>query len=276
MNLFLELLQISVGAKAVHDSCLMTKGCTAAEWYSVLEEAERQAVVGVMFCSLEQLKENGAKCMESMPQTLMLQWIGEVMQIEQQNAITTKACQELCKQFEMDGFNTCVLKGQTNHRYYPEGVGNRRSCGDIDIWVVPNGVQDSNSKYQVLKTLEYVDAHWERTGLCWLHCNFTEKSGVPVEVHFHPSFFSRPWSNQRLQKHFVELTKCVELSNVEGAEIPAMKVEEDVIYQMNHIFRHLIDEGVGLRQIVDYYFLLRYNRRTWYEAVCERVDVCAT
>jgi hypothetical protein len=27
----------------------------------------------------------------------------------------------------------------------------------------------------------------ELTGLCWLHCNFDDVSGVPVEVHFHPS-----------------------------------------------------------------------------------------
>jgi len=251
MNLFLELLQISVGGKAVHDSWLMNVSSHSAEWRTLLEEAERQAIVGVMFCGLEQLKEHGAKCMESMSQGLMLQWIGEVMQIEQQNVITTKACKELCKQFEKDGFKACVLKGQANHRYYPKGIGNRRNCGDIDIWV--KSVHGS-----VLKTLEYVDAHWERTGLCWLHCNFTEKDGVPVEVHFHPSFFSRPWRNRRLQMHFASIENCLKVVNVDGARMPTMKVEEDLIYQMNHIFRHLIDEGVGLRQIVDYYFLLRY------------------
>ena len=254
MNLFLELLQISVGGKTVHDSSLMTKGCIAAEWYTVQEEAERQAVVGVMLCGLEQLKENRAKCVESLPQGLMLQWIGEVMQIEQQNDVTTKSCLELCRQFENDGLKACVLKGQANHRYYPVQMANRRNCGDIDIWVETG----SNSSINVGKVLDYVDKHWERTGLCWLHCNFTEKDGVPVEVHFHPSFFSRPWMNRRLQKRFASIENCVKVVNVDGKKMPAMKVEKDMIYQMNHIFRHLIDEGVGLRQIVDYYFLLRY------------------
>lgn len=254
MNLFLELLQISVDGKAVCCSRLMNKDCTASEWYAVLAEAERHAVVGVMFCGLEQLKENGAKCVESIPQELMLQWIGEVMQIEQQNVVTTKSCLELCRQFEKDGLKACVLKGQANHRYYPVQMANRRNCGDIDIWVKTG----SNSSINVGKVLNYVDKHWARTGLCWLHCNFTEKDGVPVEAHFHPSYFNRPWRNQRLQKHFVSIENCVKVVNVDSAGMPTMKVEEDVVYQMNHIFRHLIDEGVGLRQIVDYYFLLRY------------------
>ena len=119
----------------------------------------------------------------------------------------------------------------------------------------------SGFKFQVSssvkKVLEYVDAHWKRTGLCWLHCNFTDKSGVPVEVHFHPSFFSRPKFNRRFQRYFADMEQCVERVTIDGIEIPAMKVERDVVYQMNHIYRHLINEGVGLRQVIDYYWLLR-------------------
>lgn len=134
---FIELLQISVGGKEVHKSWSMDYGCTAAEWHNVLEEAERQAVAGILVCGLDLLKTNGAKCMESMPQGLMLQWIGEVMQIEQRNALTTKVCGEVTGQMEKDGLRCCVLKGQANHRYYPEGMGNRRNCGDVDIWACP-------------------------------------------------------------------------------------------------------------------------------------------
>lgn len=148
---------------------------------------------------------------------------------------------------EKDGLWCCVLKGQANHRNYPGGMANRRNCGDVDIWV----------QGSVREVLEYVDANWERTGLCWLHCNFTDKSGVPVEVHFHPSFFCRPRYNRRFLKYFSDMEKCVERVRLDGVEIPAMRVEDNVIYQMNHIYRHLIDEGVGLRQIIDYYWLLK-------------------
>lgn len=80
---------------------------------------------------------------------------------------------------------------------------------------------------------------------------------MPVEVHFHPSFFSRPKYNKRFQSCFSDIERCVVRETIDGVEIPVMRVEEDVIYQMNHIYRHLIDEGVGLRQVVDYYWLLR-------------------
>ena len=251
----------------------MNRECSAAEWFSVLEEAERHAVVGIMVCGLDRLKTSGAKCMESLPQGLMLQWIGEVMQIEQRNALTTKVCGEVVGKMEKDGLRCCVLKGQANHRYYPEEMGNRRNCGDVDVWAEPvreghtditdntesakRGFLVSSSKFQVRSVLDYVDAHYERDGLCWLHCNFTDKSGVPVEVHFHPSFFSRPKYNKRFQRYFADMDQCLERVKIDGVEIPAMKVEEDVFYQMNHIYRHLIDEGVGLRQVVDYYWLLR-------------------
>ncbi len=245
-NPFIELLQVSVGTRDI-----LSRLPSAREWEWMLEEAQRQAVAGILACGIERLPKE-----QQPPQALLLEWIGVTLQIEQRNAMTTKVCGEVVSQMEKDGLRCCVLKGQANHRYYLEVMGNRRNCGDVDVWVCPMS-DVRRKKDDVKRTLEYVDAHWERTGLCWLHCNFTDKSGVPVEVHFHPSFFSRPKYNRRFQQHFADIKRCVERVKIDGVEIPAMKVEEDVIYQMNHIYRHLIDEGVGLRQVVDYYYLLR-------------------
>ena len=244
-ELFVELLQVSLGTREK-----LSRVPSAVEWQALMNEAQRQAIAGILACGLERLPIE-----QKPPQAILLQWIGLSLQIEQRNALTTKVCGEVVRQMEKDGLQCCVLKGQANHRYYPNGMANRRSCGDIDIWAV----QDNGSKTHssVHRVLEYVDSHFERDGLCWLHCNFTDKSGVSIEVHFHPSFFSRPKFNKRFQSHFADIEQCVERVKIDGTEIPAMRVEEDVIYQMNHIYRHMIDEGVGLRQVIDYYWLLR-------------------
>ena len=243
--MFLELLQVSIGTREK-----LSRVPSVVEWQALMDEAQRQAIAGILACGLERLPVK-----QKPPRAILLQWIGLSLQIEQRNALTTKVSGEVARQMEKDGLQCCVLKGQANHRYYPPQLSNRRSCGDIDIWAV----QDNGSKTHssVHRVLEYVDSHFERDGLCWLHCNFTDKHGVPVEVHFHPSFFSRPKYNKRFQTYFADINECVERVSIDGVEIPAMRVEEDVIYQMNHIYRHMIDEGVGLRQVIDYYWLLR-------------------
>lgn len=251
--LFVDLLQVSLGTR---DG--LSRVPYAVEWQGVFEEAQRQAVAGILLKGVQRLGVvHGEGFLVNLPKELMLQWIGLTLQIEQQNKLTTKVCGEVVCQMEEDGLWCCVLKGEANHRYYPSQMANRRNCGDIDVWVRP--VHDSRLMVpgDVKQVLEYVDAHWERTGLCWLHCNFTDKSGVPVEVHFHPSFFSRPKYNKRFQSYFSDIERCVVRETIDGVEIPVMRLEEYVIYQMNHIYRHLIDERVGLRQVVDYYWLLR-------------------
>lgn len=240
---FLELLQLSLGTR---DS--LSRVPSALEWESILDEARRQAVDGIMVSGLERLPDN-----QRPPQMILLQWIGICQRIEVQNAITTKTCIKICQRLYNDGYNVCILKGQSNYRYYPAEMKNRRSCGDVDVWVVPK----VESKHPVKDIVEYVDANYSMDVLCWLHNGFTDESGVPIEVHFKPSFMSEPCKNRRFQKHFGDILSSRVFAELECAEIPCLKVDEDVIYQMNHIYRHLIDEGVGLRQIVDYFFLLK-------------------
>ena len=81
-------------------------------------------------------------------------------------------------------------------------------------------------------------------------------NGVPVEIHFRPSFLNAPWSNLCFQKLF----KSAVFENKEIDEcgtIKKLRVDYDLIFQMNHIYRHLLDEGVGMRQILDFYVLLK-------------------
>lgn len=202
-SLFIELLQISIGTR----DCL-SRVPSAAEWEVVLDDAQRQAIVGVMLTGIERLPDE-----QRPPKMVLLQWIGLCQQIEAQNALTTKTCIQVCERLKKDGFNACVLKGQSNYRYYPAEMKNRRSCGDVDVWVVPK----KESKNPVKEVVEYVDANYNMDVLCWLHNGFTDENGVPVEVHFRPSFMSEPCKNSRFQKHFRDLEACRTFTKLESA-----------------------------------------------------------
>lgn len=242
-NLFIELLQATLGTREK-----LSRVPSSAEWVAIYNEAERQAIAGILVSGIEKLPDE-----QRPPKVLLLQWIGVCQQIEVQNTITSKTCIRFCDRLDRDGFYACVLKGQSNYRYYPTEMLRRRSCGDIDVWVVP---KDKTCKHSVKAVIEYEQKTFDMSVLCWLHTGHTDENGVPVEVHFRPSFMSAPCSNRRFQKHFEDITACRTFASIDNAEIPCMSVDEDVIYQMNHIYRHLIDEGVGLRQVIDYFFLL--------------------
>ena len=243
MNRFFELLQVAIGNRS-----MLSETPADEEWESLMETAAAQSLVGIAFAGVEKLPRS-----QWPPKQILRQWLGQSHVIEQRNVLTTDVCLDLCRQFEEDGFRICVLKGQANHAYYPAQLANRRSCGDIDLWAVPNDV--IGNRDGVRKVIEYVKAKYGLKGLCHLHVNSAKVRGIPVEVHFHPSFMNDPLRNKRFQKFFADIDSCVCCKEIEGGTVPAMRVGLDSVFQMNHIYRHLIDEGVGLRQVLDYYFL---------------------
>lgn len=246
MALFVELLQVATGIR----DCL-SHNPTDKEWKQILDISLKQSLAGFVFVGIERLPEE-----QWPPISIKLQWIGIVTEIENRNILTTNVCHQLCKKLEQDGFKTCVLKGQANYAYYPKQLLNRRSCGDIDVWITPK----EDCKHPVTKTLKYLEKELGLIGLCWLHANINNINGVPIEVHFRPSFMNAPINNKRFLQYFSTFDDCVCQKEIErGISIPGMKHEYEIIYQMSHIYRHLIDEGVGLRQIVDYYFLLKFD-----------------
>ena len=256
MNYFFELLQIAVGHRSE-----LSGIPTEEEWETIMDLAAKQSLIAIAFAGLEKLPQ------QQWPSKQVLrEWLGQSHVIDLRNKLTSEVCQSLCKQFEEDGFKVCVLKGQANHAYYPTSLANRRSCGDIDLWVVPENEKSKNAS--IKRVIEYCRDKYGLKGLCHLHANLPKIKDVPVEIHFYPSFMNEPIRNRRFQSFFDSIDRCLTIKDSEGYEIPAMAVEYDAIYQINHIYRHLIDEGVGLRQVLDYYFLLN----SFYSSVVEKSD----
>ena len=201
--------------------------------------------------------------------TVLYEWIGYANPIEARNRLTTDVCKELCDELDKDGIRVCILKGQANHAYYPEGMENRRTCGDIDIWVTP---KDKGVKHPVKCILDYLEKRNTIESLCYLHAEVKPRRDVPIEVHFRPTFLNEPIHNSRLQKLFGNMEDCIEEKKIDGVTLPVLKWEYDVVFQLCHIYRHLLDEGVGLRQVIDYYYLLKSDGKCKKEQILHQVE----
>ena len=100
------------------------------------------------------------------------------------------------------------------------------------------------------------------------HIEAPKMEGAEVEVHFRVGFVNSPLRNWRMQRWFDEHADvCMNYKTQMGFSVPTSSV--NVVYQMYHLFTHYFDEGLGLRQLMDYYFALR----VWHNDVMECKDL---
>ena len=237
-KIFFEFLRFCIGsAKEIPGSL------KEADWKELYAIAKKQCLVGVLFDGIKKLPAEHV----GMKKELLLQWMAESQMLEKANVRLNDAAIQVSEWFRKKGFRTCILKGQGNALLYPNPYS--RTPGDIDIWV------DGDDK-RVISFVRSISPHEKA---CYHHIEFPSYKGVEVEVHYRPSFLLCFWHNRKLQKYY-ERVKEEQFSHRvmlgEQGEIAIPMVEFNLIFQLTHIFSHLMNEGIGLRHLVDYYFVL--------------------
>lgn len=217
-------------------------------WEKMFLFMQQQALLGVGFHGIEKLKKEGV----DIPKPLLLKWYSVSEKIRLQNELLNIRAVEIVRLLDnKEGVKSCILKGQGNATMYPNPY--MRTSGDIDIWA--DGGRGN------LMTL--VRRYYPKTHLRYHHVDFPVFKDVMVEVHFMPSLMNNPVYNKRLNKWFEsgkeqQFGNLVKLPN--GESIPVPTAEFNIVYQLSHMMHHFFDEGIGLRQMMDYYFVLKQQR----------------
>ena len=220
------------------------------DWRQLYTFASRQALLGFCFDGIERLTKDFSEELKQNPigRDLLMTWMGAAQQIRRQNMKVNAVVGKLFSMLREDGFRCCILKGQGNALMYPNPYS--RTPGDIDVWV-------NASREQIT---EYAKKHFEIGDDIRYHHLETSLDGVPVELHFFPGIMNNPIYNARLQKWFrrnadLQCSNVVSLPDGIG-EIAIPTTAFNVIYQLTHLYHHFFDEGIGMRQIIDYYYVV--------------------
>lgn len=237
-RIFFDFLRFCIGATTEG----IPESVKDADWGVLYGIAKKQALIGVLFHGIQQLPKELAPDGD-----LLMTWMGMAQRIKQQNMRLFMDSVKVCKNFKNVGFRNCILKGQGNALLYPDPY--MRIPGDIDIYL--NGGRK--------RIMEYVGKVCPNQVMRYHHVDFPVMK-TPIEVHFTPSYLFCPWHNRRMQKWFgkvmdLQCSNVVTLPDGYG-EITIPTLSFNVIYILSHLYRHVFTEGIGLRQLLDYYFVI--------------------
>ena len=237
-QIFFDFLRFCIGSDSEIPSSLKE-----ADWKELYAIAQKQCIVGVLFDGIKKLPVEHV----GMKKELLLQWMAESQMLEKANVRQNDAAIQVSEWFRKKGFRTCILKGQGNALMYLNPYS--RTPGDIDIWM-------EGGDKRVISFVRSISPHEKA---CYHHIEFPSYKGVEVEVHYRPSFLLCFWHDRKLQKYY-ESVKEEQFSHrvmLGGqGEIAIPTVEFNLIFQLTHIYAHLMNEGIGLRQLLDYYYVL--------------------
>ncbi len=236
--IFFKLIRIGLGNPSVDFPIL-----DFTQWQKLYTLARQQAIVGVLFDAIEHLPID-----KRPPREIVLKWLVATERIRQTNQHLNTAALKVEKLFNDNHFRGCILKGQGIAQLYPNPE--LRTSGDIDIWI------DGDRK----RIISFIRNYSKSSHSVYHHIDGLEFDGVEVETHFTPSYMANPFANRRLQK-WIKDEKSKQFDNYiniqEEGRIHAPTLAFNRVFILHHIYRHFFYEGIGLRQMMDFYYVLK-------------------
>ncbi len=230
-QILIELVQISLDLREK-----FSKKLTYKEWLRLYELAEKHALLGICFVGVAKL----AKQNQGPSEELYYDWLSDTMQIQQQNKLMDQNTRETVNFFLKNGFACCVLKGQSIASVYGT-LRIMRTSGDVDVWLDGGRKKICDFSFRKFGRIE---------GMTYHHIHFPNWNDFEVESHFIPGYMNNPFHQKKLKQFF----KQYEPKGNSNTELPW---KFNVVYVLLHCYEHFLGRGIGIRQVMDYYFVLK-------------------
>ena len=247
IEVFFELVRAGLWADLESTNLWNYRFTEFVDWENVYQLAEEQSVVGVVLAGIERLKTDSPYL--NVPEEILLQWIGEVQLLEQENLAMNRFIAELIEKMRRADIYTLLVKGQGVAQCYERPLW--RASGDVDLLL-------SVTNYEKAKNLLIpLASEVESERLYSKHLGMTIDDKV-VELHGRLTC----GLTTGIDKQIVKVQDAI----FYGGEVRSWQngctlvflpsADNDVIFVFTHFLKHFYKEGLGLRQICDWCRLL--------------------
>lgn len=221
------------------------------EWEQLKALADEQGLSAIVVDGMNVIGTN----LSALPKQFRLEWIGQVLQQEQMNAVQQKAAGEMALMFRENGIRTYVLKGAVIAECYPRPE--HRHSVDMDCFVVNENQNDNENDV------------WERGNKVIEAAGFEVKRdfyknstfyfpGLTVENH---RFLTPFRGNKRLKKLERLLQRLIDDNDnenrFEGTWLYRPPVMVSALFLIEHAYSHFLHEGLTWRMVLDWVLFCR-------------------
>ena len=237
-RLTLSALSDPTDSSAPSDPADPAEPTGAPDFEAVLQEARAQTVLGLVASALP------AEAVAALPPASAAALETEVFQLKAKFMRILYGQTRLVSLFRSAGIPLVILKGMAAAVYDPHPV--RRSMGDVDFLVPPERFADALRMMDANGYQRQDEPELEMADEMPRHVQFF-RDGIEYELHHHFSAFDLDLEPILLDGFGRTVTR-----DIAGREFPTLPNPENALVLLAHIRQHLLESGLGLRQIIDW------------------------
>lgn len=181
-----------------------------------------------------------------------------IEQVKATNRMMTAVLLKVKENYDRQGYPFVLLKGLSNGLNYPQPL--LRNPGDIDLLLYGEGDYHAAAEWLKAQGIETeVGDH--------IHYKY-DRDGVDIENHHRITYFDYPKYDKQFREWEEQLFADGGFASVvlDGEEIQQLPHEMNAFFIFQHLFRHFVHFGVGLRQVCDWLLFLKRHREELDEA----------
>lgn len=255
---FLELVRAAIWDKVPEQE--LFRSC---DWHSLFKTAKLQAVVGLVADAISKLPDD---CRP--PKDVRMACIGYMQQIEQMNVLHRYVIKKVHALLKGNGVNVVFMKGLMAGTRYPNPF--VRQCGDIDFVVAESDFPRTLKLLEQIGKVDYKLEH-EHHGMAFV-------DGVTLEPHYKVHNYQHPMNDKAMKEMFGEVfPQSLEHIDIDGEQIPVFPKTFESVFLVSHMVNHVYEEGLGLRQVIDYALFLQHEYykidKDFHQAYLERMHM---